>query len=782
MNRAESRRQRKLAKKSGGTTKRTRSEAGISDAIQIAVHHHQAGRLPEAERIYRDILRRNPDHPIALNLLGVLAGQTGNNEAAIDLIAKSLSAQPDYADAHYNLGNVFHSEERLDEAVVHFQEALALRPGYTEARNNLGNVLIKMERWDEALEQFREILAVNPDRAEVHYNIGIAHRELEELDAAVECFRAALRINPDYSEAQNNLGNALKELGDLEAAVEWYRKAIAGRQDYANANYNLGIALAALERPTEAIKSFLAALAVNPDDAEVHRDLGVALKSVGKLDQAVDCFDKALSLNPDLEDVHSYLGDVYRELGKLDESVASHRIAVASKPDDAIELCNLGVALAEIGELDEAATAYRQALDIEPAFSEAHSNLLFVELYRPGHSTESLYELHAGWDKAHGQAYRSSWPDHENTPDPDRRLRIGLVSPNLGRHPVGYFLAPMLENLSKAAFETVAYSDHRGDDLTVRLKSATDLWRDVRGVSHDDLMAMVEEDSIDILLDLAGHTGRNRMRVFARKPAPVQVAWAGYAGTTGLSAIDYLISDRYSTGQTEDKFYSETVVRMPDGWLCYEPPDYAPDIGPPPREENGYVTFGSFNNAIKINTDVIMLWADILAAVPNARLLLKYRGMTSQTNRDRIHAGVASRGVDVSRIALEDTSPHTEFIGGYNRVDVALDTFPYAGGLTTLEALWMGVPVVTLPGDTFASRHSLSHLSTIGLPELVAESAADYVDIAVNLANDIDRLRDLRQDLRGMMRGSPSLDGKAFADGFSEILRNIWRDWCAGKN
>ncbi len=746
--------------------------------MQLALQHHRAGRFSDAERMYHEILRLSPNDAAACNLLGVLYGQVGRGEQAIELISKAIAIDPRFAEAHYNLGIALQQAGRLEDAADRFRTTLELKPDHLTAAHNLGTVLIGLERWEEAVRRYRKLLSIHPDHAEAHYNLGLALREQGELADAQASFRSALRLNPDYAEAQNNLGNVLKELGDLEGAVACYRGVVAKRPDHAGALYNLGVALAEMERPEAAIDCYRQALNLTPDDAEVYRDLGAAFKSIGNMNEALKCFQTALALKPDFSAVHTDLAGVYRESGKLDDAVASHRRAVAEDPGNAGGYGNLGTALVEIGELDEGVACYRQALAIDPDLPEAHSNLLFAELYRPGHSHRSLARLHAEWDDAFGKGQRDAWPRHPNAALPDKRLRIGWVSPNFGRHPVGYFIIPVLENLPKSEFEMFAYNDRRADDLTQRIKATMDVWHDVRGIPDDELTETIRADGIDILIDLAGHTGTNRLPVFARKPAPVQVAWAGYAATTGLTAIDYLISDRHSTREGEEEYYSETVVRMPDGWLCYEPPDYAPDVGPLPCLETGFVTFGSFNNPVKINDGVIAMWADILAAVPSSRLMLKYRGMTSETNRQRLAAGLASRGIDAARLLLEDQANHADLLASYNRVDIALDPFPYSGGLTTLEALWMGVPVITMAGDTFASRHSVSHLSTVGLPEFIAGDGDGYLRRAADLANDPERLARLRMDLRDRVAMSPVCDGGKFAAAFADILRDIWRAWC----
>jgi protein O-GlcNAc transferase len=386
--------------------------------------------------------------------------------------------------------------------------------------------------------------------------------------------------------------------------------------------------------------------------------------------------------------------------------------------------------------------------------------------------------LHREWDAQFAEDYKSEWREHQNERAPDRLLRVGFVSADFGRHPVGHFVVGLLKHLSSYGFQTYCYSDRIEDELTIRIQEKTDVWIEIRGWSDEQLALKVREDRIDILVDLAGHSAHNRLLVFARKPAPVQVSWAGYVATTGLSAIDYLISDKYSTHKDEEDYYKEQIIRMPDQWLCYAPPSYAPDVGPLPAKRNGYVTFCSFSNPAKLNAEVISLWARILKAVDNAHLILKYRYIDADSNIKRLTEQFEAQGVPASRLVLEGKSPHADLFERYNDVDIALDTFPYSGGVTTYEALWMGVPVITVPGTTFASRHSLSHLMTIGYPEFIAKDQSHYVELATQLAHDQKRLLNIRSQLRQKMAASPTCNTQKFAKDFGALMRDIWKKWC----
>jgi predicted O-linked N-acetylglucosamine transferase (SPINDLY family) len=368
-----------------------------------------------------------------------------------------------------------------------------------------------------------------------------------------------------------------------------------------------------------------------------------------------------------------------------------------------------------------------------------------------------------------------------NVPDPERRLRIGYVSKDFGRHPVGYFLLPVLSSHDHASVEVYCYSGRiREDDVTGRLRESADVWRSTTDLDDRDLASMVRDDSIDILVDLSGHTGGSRLLVFAEKPAPIQVSWAGYAGTTGLSTMDYLISDWRETPEGSDRWYVEKVVRLPDCYVCYEPPEYAPPVVPLPALKKGHVTFGCFNNLAKVRPGVVALWSKILREIPNARLLMITKQLSDPDTRRRYLEMFSAGGVG-ERVDLSGDRPHIDLLAGYGEIDIALDPFPYSGGLTTLESLWMGVPVITLGGDRFASRHSLSHLTAVGLPELIASGPDDYIARAVGLACDPERLATLRRELRPRMAASPLCDGSRFTRNLEDAYRYMWRSWCAGK-
>ena len=572
--------------------------------------------------------------------------------------------------------------------------------------------------------------------------IAIRHHQGGRLQAAEQIYRQILAVEPNHVDAIHLLGTIAAQVGNLDEAVACYRRALELKPDFAQAESNLGNALRAQGKPNQAVASYRRALELKPDFAEAHYNLGVTLNDQLTLDEAVACYRRALELKPDFAEAHNNLGNALREQGKLEEAVA----------------------------------CYRRALELNPDLAEVRSNLLYTLQYCTGVTPVALAEAHAEYDRRHAAPLRGAVAQHENVRDRSDRLRLGFVSPDLGRHPVGYFLVRVLENLGKEQVETVCYSDRIiKDDLTCRLQAAATQWRDVIGNSDQRLAEQIRADRIDILFDLAGHTARNRLLVFACKPAPIQVTWIGYEGTTGLAAMDYLIADRHIVPEGTENYYRERVLRMPDGYLCYDPSVAAPPVGPLPSSTTDYVTFGSFNNLAKITLEVVEVWAEILRRTPTARLVLKYCGLGDPSVKRRYVDLFVAHGVEPQRLELLPSSSYAEYLTMYRQVDVALDPFPFSGSATTCEALWMGVPVVTCPGETFAGRHSLSHLSNVGLTETIARDLDEYVELAVSLAGDLPRLAALRTALRQRMAASPLCDGKRFATNLASMLREVWQ-------
>jgi predicted O-linked N-acetylglucosamine transferase (SPINDLY family) len=785
--------------------------ATLSEAFQIAFQHHVAGRLAAAEDIYRRILAAEPSHADSLHLLGVLAYQTGQPAAAAERIQQAIALRPDVASYYSNLGEAYRALGKNDEARSSYIRAIALNPGYPEALNGLGLALKELGRFDEAIACYRQLLERNANPAETHYNLGLvyeamadheqaiayyrsalehkpdfaaAHNNLgnsllalNKLDEAIACYRRALALQPDYAEAYNNLGNALKQSGAIAEAVDCYRRALAIRPEFAEAYCNLGNALHAQGKPADAVACYGRALELKPDYAAAHNALGNAWKDRRRLDEARACFRRAVEIKPDFAEAHNNLGNACKEQGLLDDAIASYQRAIELKPGYADAQNNLATARLEQGDLDQALAGYRRAIELNPDDAQTHRNLVFSLQYREGTTAAELLQASTEFDRRHGLPLRSTWRPHTNSRDPERPLRLGFVSADFRRHPVGYFYLRPLEALAEEDCQVVCYATAlANDDFAVRFRAAAHTWREVPGVPDEILAEQIRADEIDILFDTAGLAAGSRLQVVARKPAPIQIAWGS---PTGLSAMDYALVDRYLIPPGAESNYRETPLRMPDAYACYEPPTDAPAVAPLPALERGAVTFGSTNNVAKITPQVIGAWAHILTRLPTSRLMIRCgRAAGNSATRERLHAGFARHGIDAGRVKLVEYVPYHQRLNLYQEIDLGLDPFPFSGCTTTCEALWMGVPVVTLPGETYLSRQSLSPLGCLDLDGFAAGDAADYVERAVAWAHDLPRLAALRAGLRSRMETSTLCDGRRFARNMMRVLRDAWRTWC----
>ncbi len=641
--------------------------------------------------------------------------------------------------------------------------------------------LFNAGRYVEMESQSRSLLERYPDSGFIWKVLGTAL--LMQGKEALPALSKATELLPNDAQAHNNLGNALRDIGQIDGAVVSYNRALEINPDYAEAHGNLGIVLKETGQLDKAVASYRQALEINPNFAVMHDNLGSALKDLGQFDGAINSHRRALEINPDFAEAHNNLGIVLKETGQLDEAIASYHSALEIKPDFAVAYNNLGIALQDIGQIDDAMASYRRALDIQPSFAEARNNLIFVYTHLSGQSPAIVLDEARRFGDLAMQEARPylCW---RNAPDSSRCLRVGLVSGDLREHPVGYFVAGALRALTTSAagqLEFFAYSNHmRIDKLSERIKSFCRDWHLVTHLSDAKLAQRIHDDGIDILVDLSGHTAHNRLALFAWKPAPVQATWLGYLGTTGLAAMDYLIADPWTLPETEEAYFSEKIQRLPESYLCFLPPDVDVQVSALPAMANGYITFGSFNNLTKINSTVIAVWAQILASVPNSRLFLKTNQLKEASVRQSVSERFAAHGIDIRRLMLEGAVQHrAEHLASYNRIDIALDPFPYPGITTSVESLWMGAPVLTLAGEHFLSRQGVGLLMNAGLPEWIATDADDYVVRAISHASDMQGLAALRNRLRQQVLASPIFDALRFASHFEAALRSMWQKWCS---
>jgi protein O-GlcNAc transferase len=756
--------------------------AHLEAHLNAAMVLHSAGRFDEAAIRYAKVLSSAPDHFESHYNLGIVLQSLGDINGAVKSYRRSLEIQPDNHDVHIALGHVLQETGNFEGALASYRQALHIKPELAEVHAIVGDTLQACGQIEGAISSYRLALQINPDLAEAHFNMGAAFHLLGQLDEAMTCYRHALECNPDFVEPHVNLGSILKDLGRLDEALACYRKATAIKPAHFEAQYSLGTVLRNLKRFEDAVVCFQAALQIKPDHAETHNIMGCTLLDLGQRDGAVACYRKALHSNPDYAEAHFNLGTVLNELQQLDDAMTSLQLASQIRPDYAEAHSNLANVLTDLGRFDDAIASYRRTLEIKPDFFEAYSNFLFAYNYLPNHPPAILLEEARHFGNMVAQRARP-YTEWSNVRDPDRRLRIGLVSGDFRNHPVGFFFDGILKALASntaSRMELIAYTNFpHSDNLTERIKTSFHGWHSVVGLSDENLAHRIRDDGIDILIDLSGHTAHNRLPMFAWKPAPVQVSWLGYFATTGVTAIDYLIADPWSLPASEEVQFIEKIWRLPESRFSFTPPDATVDVSPLPSLANGYVTFACFNNLSKINDAVVALWARVLHAVPESRLFLKSLQLADATVRQGVLARFSAHGINEARMHLEGFSDRADYLRTYRKVDIALDPFPYTGGATSAESLWMGVPVLTLSGERFISRQGVGLLTNAGLTDWIAVDVDDYVARAVRHTEDLQRLATLRRQLRQQVLHSPVFDAARFVRHFETALRGMWTAWCS---
>jgi len=596
----------------------------------------------------------------------------------------------------------------------------------------------------EAEQIYRQVLEVEPNNSDALHLLGVIAYQVKNYDVAVDLISQAIQINDTAPNFYNSLGNALSDQGKLEEALACYRQV----------------------------------LALDPNFAEAYRNLGVVFKNQGLLDEALEHYQRAIDLQPDLVDAHTSLGVVFLEQGLLTKAIESCERAFALNPDAVEPLNNLANALKEGGRIGEAIEHYRAILKNHP-IAQVHSNLLTTLNYAVGYEASSIFSEHQQFNEQYALPVAAqAFYQQSHSVAHGGRLKIGYVSPDLRDHPVAYFIEPILAHHDHEQFEIFCYYTYpQIDKVTRHLQQYVDHWFDCAALSNGKLADQISLDQIDILVDLTGHTAKNRLLMLAMRPAPVQVTYLGYPCTTGLTMIDYRITDGYMDPVDRlESLNSETPVRMQGSYFCYSPHENSPPVSELPAIEQGYVTFGSFNNYCKLNAELFALWAQILGAVPDSKLLIKAKSLVDQATREALLAQFAELGIAAERLIVSEYTQSPQHLKSYHQVDIALDSFPFTGGTTTFEALWMGVPVVTLVGERHVSRQGLSILSVLGLTDLIADTPEAYVDRAVSVARDIQALQQLRGGMREKMQTSPLMDGVSFTRDLEARYREMWEN------
>lgn len=779
-------------------------------SLALAKERHLAGDLAGARTLYETVLADDPANADVMFRLGVLGLQCGAYDDALAWLDRALGFAPEISRYHFARGQVLAALRRLDnaidtyrallafdatsadlwfalasalqsngdlrEAARAYESAAALDPALIDALNNLGNCYRQLGDTALALAAYRRVLAVQPQHADALTNLGTLLQTCGEIDAALDLLAQAVAAAPDAPTCLLNLGVALYGQRRVDEAAACFTRTLELAPRFPEAAYNLGNALYALGQRHEAQTRYRDAIALNPQHADAHNNLGNVSKELGEYKAAAQAFESAIEARPGFIAAYNNAGNLMRVLRRPAEAEAHFSAALAVDPDHSASHNNLGNVLKDCGALDAGIAHYRRAIESDPANVVAHSNLAYALTFQAEHGETVLDECRR-WSAQHETPLRAARLSHTNDRTPNRRLRIGYVGADFREHCQSLFTVPLFSHHDHEHFEIFCYASvERTDALTQRLATYADVWRDVRELDDERLAQQIRADGIDILVDLAMHMADGRPLLFARKPAPVQIAWLAYPGTTGIEAIDYRLTDpRLDPIDVPTAHYSERSLHLPDSFWCYDPLTDEPEVNALPALSAGYLTFGCLNNPCKLTDRTLAMWSAVLREVPNARLLL----MAPAGNADRsLTQRIERQGIDPQRVSFTPFQPRTDYLRTYHQIDLGLDTFPYNGHTTSLDSLWMGVPVVTRIGETAVGRGGLSQLFNLGLTELAGHSDDAFVRIAVELAHDWPRLAALRENLRSTMTPSPLMNGARFAAHIEAAYRQVWQAWC----
>ncbi|WP_136416236.1 tetratricopeptide repeat protein [Herbaspirillum sp. ST 5-3] len=782
--------------------------------LQQAANFHQAGQLDEAEVLYRRLLAANPGHPDANHNLGILAIQRQQADAGVLYFKAALDARPEeslfwtsYIDALIRTGQQDLARQVLElgmqrglagEGVLRLAERLAMAqeqqavpavrqeqarqagrkdPGPQEINALMS--LFNRGRFGEAETLAKSFTLRFPRSGFGWKALGAVLQLQGRTKEAIAPMQTAAQLLPGDVEVLSNLGAVLHAEGRFSEAEASLRRAIKIKPIDAEAHNNLGNSLKGLGRLPEAEACFRKAVQIKPNYADAYCNLGAMLQDQGRLSEAEVCLRRALEHKPDYAEAHNNLGNVLKDRGLLSEAEQSFRQALELKADYAEAHCNLGVTLQDQGRHAEAEASLRRALELKPDYEDAFSNLLFVLNYAPDKSAETIFDAYREYDARFGKPLQGEWQAHGNSRDTQRRLKVGYVSPDFRRHAVRHFLEPLLAHHDKTAFELYAYAELSvEDEVTARYRGYVDHFIPTGGMGDAALAERIRADGIDILVDLAGHTARNRLGVFARKPAPVSLSWLGYGYTTGLSAIDYLLTDNVSAPPGSEHLFSEQPWWVPVPGYAYRPAEGMGEAGPLPALQRGHVTFGTLTRAVRINHRTIRVWSEILKRVPGSRLVIDSGNFIDPAMQEALAVKFGVHGIDRERLSIGYHTPPWDVL---RAVDIGLDCFPHNSGTTLIETLYMGIPYVTLAGRPSVGRLGSTILEGAGHPEWIAGSEEEYVDKAVALASDLPTLAALRAGLRGQLQASALMDEAGFARKVETAYRAMFEKF-AGKD
>ncbi|MBR8254622.1 tetratricopeptide repeat protein [Burkholderia ambifaria] len=739
----------------------------------------ECGRLDDAIAHYRRAVALRPDYPEAHNNLGNALRDARDPAEAMQSCSRAIELRPGYAEAYNNLGNVLQDLGELDAAAASYGKAIAFHHVYAEAHSNLGNVLRAQERHADAIVHYRRAIELNPALRVAHRGLAIALRATDDFDGALEHARAGLE--PDDAEGHCTLGRSLRSMNDFDGAARLFERACEIDPGYAPAWCRLGELRCQQGEYEESLRLCRHAIELDPELADAYNFLGLAYHNLDRMAASELSHRHAIDLNPDDADAHHNLAAALFRLDKLDEAMSEYRIAQELGVDPVKIQLTLGDILWAKRDFAGAVAAFREAVEHDP--HRAYARLLFNMSSSPAFAPEEWVVDAQRYGDYLARDARLLSHDREQRARQarGRPLRVGFVSGDLRQHPVGIFLESVLAHLDRTRIEPHAYVTFVvEDDVTARLKTGFASWKKLTCLNRDQAARMIHDDGIDVLVDLAGHTNWSGLPVFAHRPAPVQASWLGFFATTGCRAIDYFIGDPHTLPADEAHHFVEQPWHLPDSYLCFTPPAYDVAVGPLPMATNGGVTFGCFGKLTKISDDVIALWSRLLHALPDARLMLKAHELgASDLNRATLER-FARHGIGAHQLILEGGSPRAEYFNAYNRIDIALSPFPYPGGTTTAEALWMGVPVIGMKGGRFVTHICESLLHAAGMGDWIAADEDAYLAKAIAFARDRDALAALRATLRERTLASPLCDAARFARNLEDAFHGMWARYVAG--
>ncbi len=719
----------------------------LEAALQLALQHYQQGHWAQAEALYRHILQQQPHHAEALNWLGVCRAQQDDNVQAIDYIKQAVQLEGRNADYQNNLGNLYLRQEDFAAAQVCFERALKSNPKFATAYLNLGVAYKEQQKLKEAVGVLRKAVKFAPQYSKAWYTLGSVYTQQKQLDAAQTAVQKALKLAPNNAEALTAMGNCYREKRQFERAIEYYQKALRIHPEFAEAYKHLAAAQARAEQYADALKSYQKALELKPQ-AEFACAVGVLFSE--KLYQktaAREYFKLALELDDSYTDAYNGMAAIDVLRGQIEQALAHYQRAKTLDADNHVAWLNIGFILNYT--VEERLTVWQESQKLRTQY--------------PSSSFPATKARQQCSDK--------------------QRLRIGYLSHDFRDHSVAYFMQGIVAQHDQQHFEIfVYYRKQTEDSMSQYLRSLVEHWHHCSDWTHEQCVKQMRKDKLNILLDLGGLTHADLVTIFTQKPAPLQMAYLGYPGTTGLDCMDYRLVDEHTEPPAYAQAYSsERLLYFPHSYFCYQPPESMQHlaIAPPPMLRNGFITFGSFNNAAKISEPTIAAWSAILQQVTDSRLLLKTKIFDDSATQMLFQAHFARHGIAAERLIFQGVIVEkTEHFSFYQEIDIALDTYPYNGATTTCEALWMGVPVVSRCGQTHPSRMGLSILSTIGLADLVSDTADGFIRNALDLAHDPTRLQALRLQIRAQMQASPLMQAEAFTRHLEALYQQAWADYC----